>query len=170
MTAEVNEADRRILDAVEQRMEQAGLRGHVYLTKTAAVIFATRQRRTEAPLERNVGPQPILAAINETGGSANAGRKWLTGLRHRYAPGDVPAPALGNTPRLVATGCMPSRALCAVLEHRGEYDDPTRTELMREAGLEDEAAAARVFRALMQRDPGMPDSEKRDSPQRQAEP
>ena len=127
MTAEVNETDRRILDAVEQRMEQAGLRGHVYLTKTATVIFATRQRRTEAPLERNVGPQQILTAINETAGSASAGRKWLAGLRHRYATGGVPAPALWNTPRLVATGCMPSRALCAVLEHPDEYDAATLT-------------------------------------------
>ena len=39
------------------------------------------------------------------------------------------------------------------LEHRHEYDDATRTELMREAGLEGEAEAARVFRALMQREP-----------------
>ena len=154
MTAEVNEADRRILDAVEQRMEQAGLRGHVYLTKTATVIFATRQRRTEAPLERNVGPQQIRTAIDETAGSASAGREWLAGLWRRYATSDeIPAPVLWNTPRLVATGCMASRALCAVLEHRHEYDDATRTELMREAGLESEAEAARVFRALMQREP-----------------
>ena len=153
MTAEVDEADRRILDAVERRMEQAGLRGHVYLTKTATVIFATRQRQSEAPLERNVGPQPIRTAINETAGSASAGREWLARLRRRYATGDVPAPALWNTPRLVATGCMPTRALCAVLEHRDEYDQATRTELMREAGLEDDAEVARVFRALMQREP-----------------
>ena len=154
MTAEVNEADRRILEAVEQRMEQTELRGHIYLTNTASVVFATRQRRTEAPLERNVGPQQIQAAINEAAGSASAGRKWLAELWRRYATSEtIPAPALWNTPRLVATGCMPSRALCVVLEHRDAYDDATRTGLMREAGLEPEAEAARVFTALMQRDP-----------------
>ena len=41
-------------------MAESGLRSHIYLTGRAVVEFATRQRRADRPLDRNVGPKPVI--------------------------------------------------------------------------------------------------------------
>ena len=45
-----------VLGRLEARMAERGLRAHIYLTERTVVEFATRRKRTDRPLERNVGP------------------------------------------------------------------------------------------------------------------
>ena len=52
----------------------------------------------------------------------------------------MPAPTLWNSPALVVTGAMASRALCAALEHEPAYPAETIHCLMQEADA-DEAAS-----------------------------
>ena len=52
----------------------------------------------------------------------------------------MPGPTLWNSPALVVTGAMASRALCAALEHEPAYRAETIDCLMQEADV-DEAAS-----------------------------
>ena len=104
------------------------------------VEFATRRKRIDGPLERNVGPEPVRRVLAELLRPETEPQSWLTRL-HAVAAGRsrVPAPTLWNKPALVVTGAMASRALCAAIEH-----DPAGTIvcLMQEADVgEDEAAS-----------------------------
>ena len=120
------------------------LRGHIYLTRRNVVEFATRRVRSRDPLDRNIGPAPVRAALGETA----MARTLLKALHDDHGPrGGTPAPTLWNTPDLVVTGAMPSRALCAALEHRDQYDPVTITDLMDETGV-DEAEAATMLRSV----------------------
>ena len=56
-----------------------------------------------------------------------------------------------NTPDLVITGCMPGRALCAVLEHEAEYEAGTAEALGTAAGVRDRNKANELFEELMRR-------------------
>ena len=46
-------------------MAERGLRAHIYLTERTLVEFATRRKRTDRPLERNVGPEPVRRVLAE---------------------------------------------------------------------------------------------------------
>jgi len=139
---------RDCLERLEARMRCLELRGHIYVTRRNVVEFATRQARSRDPLHRNIGPTPVRAALAGILGETATPRTLLKALHDDHWPrGTSPAPTLWNTPDLVVTGAMPSRALCAALEHRGHYEPGTITELMEEAGV-DEAQAATMFQTV----------------------
>ena len=131
-----------VLGRLEARMAESGLRAHIYLTERSVVEFATRLKRTDRPLERNVGPEPVRRVLAELLPETEP-QSWLTRL-HAVVAGRsrVPAPTLWNSPALVVTGAMASRALCAALEHEPAYPAETIDCLMQEADMgEDEAAS-----------------------------
>ena len=107
------------------------------------VEFATRRKRTDRPLERNVGPEPIRRVLAELLCSETEPQGWLRRL-HAVAAGrrGVPAPTLWNSPALVVTGAMASRALCAALEHEPAYPAETIDCLMQEADMDEEEVAS----------------------------
>ncbi len=107
------------------------------------VEFATRQKRTDRPLERNVGPEPVRRALAEILGGEAEPKSWLRRLHAEAAERTrAPAPALWNSPRLVVTGAMASRALCAALEHEADYPTETIDRLMQEADVGENEAAS----------------------------
>ena len=132
-----------VLGRLEARMAESGLRAHIYLTQRTVVEFATRRKRADRPLERNVGPEPVRRVLAELLRPETQPQSWLTRL-HAVAAGRsrVPAPTLWNSPALVVTGAMASRALCAALEHEPAYPAETIDCLMQEADMgEDEAVS-----------------------------
>ena len=130
-----------VLHRLEAHMAKSRLRGHIYLTGRTVVEFATRQKRTDRPLERNVGPAPVRRALAEILRGEEEPERWLTRLRARAA-GQAPAPALWNSPALVVTGAMASRALCAALEYEADYPAETIDRLMQEADMGGNEVAA----------------------------
>ena len=132
-----------VLGWLEARMAERGLRAHVYLTERTVVEFATRRKRTDRPLERNVGPEPVRRVLAELLPPDTEPRSWLRRL-HAVAArrSGVPAPTLWNSPALVVTGAMASRALCAALEHEPAYPAETIDCLMREADVDEDEAAS----------------------------
>ena len=137
-----------VLGRLETRMAESGLRAHIYLTQRTVVEFATRRKRTDRPLERNVGPEPVRRALAELLCLETEPQSWLARL-HAVAAGRsrVPAPTLWNSPSLVVTGAMASRALCAALEHEPAYPAETIDCLMQEADV-DEDETASMFEAV----------------------
>ncbi len=124
-------------------MAERELRAHIYLTERSVVEFATRRKRTDRPLERNVGPEPVRRVLAELLQPETEPRSWLTRL-HAAAAGRsrVPGPTLWNSPALVVTGAMATRALCAALEHERAYPAEIIDCLMQEADVDvDEAAS-----------------------------
>lgn len=132
-----------VLHQLEAHMGDHKLRGHVYLTERAVVVFATRQTRAARPLDRNVGPEPVRSALAEILPPGEEPESWLRHL-HGEVAGRTRSPArtLWNSPALVVTGAMASRALCAALEHEATYPAETIDGLMREAGLAEEDVAS----------------------------
>ena len=132
-----------VLGRLEARMAESGLRAHIYLTERTVVEFATRRQRTDRPLERNVGPEPVRRVLAELLRPEAEPRNWLTRL-HAVAAGRnrVPGPTLWNSPALVVTGAMASRALCAALEHEPAYPAETIDCLMQEADVDEDEAAS----------------------------
>ena len=132
-----------VLGRLETRMAENGLRGHVYLTQRTVVEFATRRKRTGRPLDRNVGPEPVRRVLAELLCRETEPQRWLARL-HAVAAGRsrVPAPTLWNSPALVVTGAMASRALCAALEHEAAYSTETIDCLMQEADVDEDEAAS----------------------------
>ena len=132
-----------VLGRLEARMAERGLRAHIYLTERSVVEFATRRKRTDRPLERNVGPEPVRRVLAELLPPDTEPRSWLRRL-HAAAAGrsGVPAPTLWNSPALVVTGAMASRALCAALEHEPAYPAETIDCLMQEAETDENEAAS----------------------------
>ena len=132
-----------VLGQLEARMAECGLRAHIYLTERTVVEFATRRKRTDRPLERNVGPEPVRRVLAELLRPETEPQPWLRRL-HAAAAGRsrVPAPTLWNSPALVVTGAMASRALCAALEHEPAYPAETIDCLMQEAEMDEDEAAS----------------------------
>ena len=132
-----------VLGRLEERMAERGLRAHIYLTERSVVEFATRRERTVRPLERNVGPEPVRRVLAELLRPETEPRNWLRRL-HAVAAGRsrVPAPTLWNSPALVVTGAMATRALCAALEHELAYPAGTIDCLMQEADVDEEEVAS----------------------------
>ena len=132
-----------VLHQLEAHMGDHKLRGHVYLTDRTVVVFATRQTRAARPLDRNVGPEPVRRALAEILPPEEESESWLRRL-HGEVAGRTrsPAPTLWNSPALVVTGAMASRALCAALEHEAAYPAETIDCLMREAGVAENDIAA----------------------------
>ena len=138
-----DERSETVLRRLEAHMAESRLRGHIYLTERTVVEFATRQKRTDRPLERNVGPEPVRRALREILGPEEGPESWLRRLHAEAAQRTrVPAPALWNSPALVVTGAMASRAVCAALEHEADYPTDTILRLMQEADVDDNEAAA----------------------------
>ena len=132
-----------VLGRLETRMAESGLRAHIYLTQRTVVEFATRRKRTDRPLERNVGPEPVRRALAELLCLETEPQSWLARLRAVAAGRSrVPAPTLWNSPALVVTGAMASRALCAALEHESAYPAETIDCLMQEADVDEDEAAS----------------------------
>ena len=132
-----------VLRRLEAHMAESRLRGHIYLTERTLVEFATRQRRTDRPLERNVGPEPVRRALAEILRRDEEPESWLRRLHAEAAERTrAPSPALWNSPALVVTGAMASRALCAALEHEADYPAETIDRLMQEADVGENEAAA----------------------------
>ena len=134
-----------VLGRLEKRMAESGLRAHIYLTQRTVVEFATRGKRSDRPLDRNVGPEPVRRVLAELLCRETDPQSWLASL-HAVAAGRsrVPAPALWNSPALVVTGAMASRAMCAALEHEPAYPAETIDCLMQEAEV-DTGEAASMF-------------------------
>ena len=132
-----------VLGRLEARMAERGLRAHIYLTERTVVEFATRRKRTDRPLERNVGPEPVRRVLAALLRPETEPRSWLTRL-HAVTAGRnrVPGPTLWNSPALVVTGAMASRALCAALEHEPAYPAETIDCLMQEADVDEDEAAS----------------------------
>ena len=132
-----------VLGRLEARMAESGLRAHIYLTERTVVEFATRRKRTDRPLERNVGPEPVRRVLAELLRPEAEPRNWLTRL-HAVAAGRnrVPGRTLWSSPALVVTGAMASRALCAALEHEPAYPAETIDCLMQEADVDEDEAAS----------------------------
>ncbi|MDD9998756.1 MAG: hypothetical protein OXQ89_13530 [Rhodospirillaceae bacterium] len=132
-----------VLGRLETRMAESGLRAHIYLTQRTVVEFATRRKRSDRPLDRNVGPEPVRRVLAELLCRETEPQSWLARL-HAVAAGRsrVPAPELWNSPALVVTGAMASRALCAALEHEPAYPAETINRLMQEADLDNGEAAS----------------------------
>ena len=128
---------------LEARMAESRLRAHIYLTERAVVEFATRWTRADRPLDRNVGPEPVRRALREILGPEQEPERWLRHL-HAEAAGRTraPTPALWNSPALVVTGTMASRALCAALEHEAGYPAETIDHLLQEAEVGANEASA----------------------------
>ena len=137
-----NEPVDLVLGRLEARMAESGLRAHIYLTQRTVVEFATRRKRADSPLDRNVGPEPVRRVLAELLCRGTAPQSWLARL-HAVAAGRsrVPAPTLWNSPALVVTGAMASRALCAALEHEPAYRAETIDCLMQEANVDNGEAA-----------------------------
>ena len=133
-----------VLRRLEAHMaKKSRLRGHIYLTERTVVEFATRRKRSDRPLERNVGPEPVRHALGEILGPEEGPESWLRRLHAEAAQRTrVPAPALWNSPALVVTGAMASRALCAALEHEADYPADTIHRLMQEADVGENEAAS----------------------------
>ena len=134
-----------VLARLETRMAESGLRAHIYLTQRTVVEFATRRKRADSPLDRNVGPEPVRRILAELLCRGTEPQRWLARLHaHAVAAGRsrVPAPALWNSPALVVTGAMASRALCAALEHEPAYPAETIDCLMQEADVDNGEAAS----------------------------
>ena len=87
-------------------MAESGLRAHIYLTERSVVEFATRLKRTDKPLERYVGPEPVRRVLAELPPETEP-QSWLTRL-HAVVAGRsrVPAPTLWNSPAILALGCL----------------------------------------------------------------
>ena len=132
-----------VLGRLETRMAESGLRAHIYLTQRTVVEFATRRKRIGSPLDRNVGPEPVRRVLAELLCREIEPQSWLARL-HAIVAGRsrVPAPALWNSPALVVTGAMASRALCAALEHEPAYPAETIDCLMQEAEVDEDEAAS----------------------------
>ena len=142
-TSGPDEPAETVLRRLEAHMAESRLRGHIYLTERTVVQFATRQNRTDRPLERNVGPEPIRRALGEILRGEAEPESWLRHLHAEAAQRTrVPAPALWNSPALVVTGAMASRALCAALEHEADYPAETVDRLMQEADVGENEAAS----------------------------
>ncbi len=143
VTSRRDERAEAVLGRLEAQMVKSRLRGHIYLTERTVVEFATRQKRADRPLERNVGPEPVRRALGEILRAEAEPEIWLRRL-HAEATQRmrVPAPALWNSPTLVVTGAMGSRALCAALEHEAAYAAETIDRLMKEADVGENEAAS----------------------------
>ena len=70
-----DERTETVLRRLEAHMAKSRLRGHIYLTERNVVEFATRQKRTDRPLERNVGPEPVRHALGEILGPRRRSRR-----------------------------------------------------------------------------------------------
>ena len=90
-----------LLGRLQARMAESGLRAHIYLTERSVVEFATRRKRTDRPLKRNVGPEPVRRVLAELLRPETEPQSWLTRL-HAVAAGRsrVPGPTLWNSPGL----------------------------------------------------------------------
>ena len=93
-------------------------------------------RREAERLHGNVGPESVRRALAEILPPEEEPESWLRRF-HGEVAGRTrsPAPTLWNSPALVVTGAMASRALCAALEHEAAYPAETIDSLMREAGV-----------------------------------
>ena len=132
-----------VLHQLEAYMGDHKLRGHVYLIDHTVVVFATRQTRAARPLDRNVGPEPVRRALAVILPPAEGPESWLEHLHGKVARQTrSPAPTLWNSPALVVTGAMASRALCAALEHEAAYPAETIDGLMHEAGVASDDVAS----------------------------
>ena len=143
VTGERHEQVELVLGRLEARMAASGLRAHIYLTQRTVVEFATRRKRADRPLDRNVGPEPVRHVLAELLCRETEPQSWLARL-HAVAAGRrrVPVPTLWNSPALVVTGAMASRALCAALEHEPAYPAETIDCLMQEAEVDEDEVAS----------------------------
>ena len=143
LVAGIRQPAELVLGRLEARMAESGLRVHIYLTERTVVEFATRRQRADRPLERNVGPEPVRRVLAELLRPEAEPRNWLMRL-HTVTAGRnrVPGPTLWNSPALVVTGAMASRALCAALEHEPAYPAETIDCLMQEADVDEDEAAS----------------------------
>ena len=88
-----------VFERAETVLRAEGVRGHIYLTATAVVAFATRQARTPDPAARNVGPGPVLSAIRKALNGDGSASEWLRQLGDETPRGGrIPVEAVWNTP------------------------------------------------------------------------
>ena len=131
-----------VLGKLEARMAESGLRAHIYFTERTVVEFATRRKRTDRPLERNVGPAGQARSRGATASRDRTAELAYAPARRHGETNRVPAPTLWNSPAVVVTGAMASRALCAALEHEPAYPAETIDCLMQEADVDGDEAAS----------------------------
>ena len=145
--------DREVLERIEEVLRSQKLRGHVYLTEGRAIAFATRQKRSHKPLERNVGPRPVEDAVRQATPAGTEPQEWLQRLGARSG-------RQGRNPSaddLEHTGPRGDRvhagagALRSARARRTEYKEGTAQALAGAAGLRDRNEANELFSNLMQR-------------------
>ena len=90
-------------------------------------MFASRCRRTEHPLERNVGSEPVNDAIAQSEEVQWGWQVLLAALQNGSETKGTPAATIWNTPHLVVTGCMPGHPVVAASgSARAETNRPAR--------------------------------------------
>ena len=99
----------------------------MYFVNGETLVFASRCRRSEHPLERNVGPEPMEDAIAQSEEVRDGWQGVLATLRNGSETTGTPAATTWNTPHLVVTGCMPGHPVtAAAVSGRAETDRPLR--------------------------------------------
>ena len=111
-----------VLGRLEARMAESGLRAHIYLTEHSVVEFATRRKRTDRPLERNVGPEPVRRVLAELLRPETEPQSWLRRL-HAVA---ARTKAGARTPATRPAVRQPSGGRGPLNEGRGANPGDTR--------------------------------------------
>ena len=68
------------LAAAEEALKKNGLRGHVYMTRSAVVWFATKADEANRGIRTSAGPGPLIDAIKRAGESEAETTDWLESL------------------------------------------------------------------------------------------
>ena len=120
--------------ALEARLRQQGLRGHIYLIDSqTSISFATTADGTSRRPQTNHGPDPIEAAWKEITGKGYQ-RPNVERLT-KAAGADAPVPgAVWNTPHLVVTGVSAAHALVMAARHAADHGRETMHRLTKLAG------------------------------------
>ena len=136
-----------VLGRLEARMAESRLRAHIYLylTERTVVEFATRRTRTDRPLERNVGPEPVRRVLAALLRPETKPRSWLTRL-HAVAAGQsrVLAPTLWNSPALMVTAGLDEAPLFQSVGLAGRWTKAKRAHWILPCGCAVEVLRERL--------------------------
>ena len=125
------------LAAAEEALKKNGLRGHVYMTRSAVVWFATKADEANRGIRTSAGPGPLIDAIKRAGESEAETTDWLESLAgDRTRRERTPAEAVWNSPYLVVTGTPAKVALAGVLARPATVGPEKLRRLLQEAGTQ----------------------------------
>ena len=135
------------LAAAEEALKKNGLRGHVYMTRSAVVWFATKADEANRGIRTSAGPGPLIDAIKRAGESEAETTDWLESLAgDRTRRERTPAEAVWNSPYLVVTGTPARVALAGVLARPATVGPEKLRRLLQEAGTQSIETADKAHR------------------------